>query len=186
MGRIARIAAGAIALLGLVWASAGAAAAAPVTVGLSGWTWGDPVPQGETLNRVAFQGARGYAVGEDGTVLRSDDGGASWIGLSSGSVTNLTVLQEVDPETVVVGGMCTVRESTDGGATFHRLPVNEAEQNCATKIAAVSFLSATTGYVEQSDGSVLLTKDGGQTLEPKTNVPVNGATAEQIQFVSPT
>ncbi len=184
MGRVARIALAAIA----VWALAGTAAAgaAPVSVGMSGWTWGNPVPQGETLNNVAFQGARGYAVGEGGTVLRSDDGGASWSGLSSGSSSNLTLLQEVDPNTVVVGGGCTVRESNDGGATFHRLPVNESEQGCASKVAAVSFLDANTGYVEQADGSILLTKDAGQTLEPKTSVPLAGATAGQIAFVSPT
>ena len=186
MGRVARIAAAAIVSIGLAGAAAAAAPAAPVSVGQSGWTWGDPVPQGETLNRVAFQGATGYAAGEDGTVLRSDDGGASWAGLSSGTITNLTLLQEVDPNTVVVGGICTVRESTDGGLTFHRLPVNEAEQNCATKIAAISFLNPTTGYVEQSDGSVLLTKDGGQTLEPKTSVPLNGAAPGRMLFVSPT
>lgn len=184
MGRVARIALAAIA----AWALAGAAAAsaAPVSVGMSGWTWGDPVPQGETLNSVAFQGARGYAAGEGGTVLRSDDGGASWIGLSSGSSSNLTLLQEVEPNTVVVGGGCTVRESTDGGTTFHRLPVNESEEGCATKVASFSFLNASTGYVEQADGSILLTKDAGQTLEPKTSVPLAGATAGQIAFVSPT
>jgi len=176
----------AIATCLLAGATTSAASAAPVSVGLSGWLWGDPAPQGETLNRVAFQGSRGYADGEDGTVLRSDDGGATWVGLSSGSVTNLTLLQEVDPSTVVVGGGCTVRESLDGGATFHRLPVNEAEQSCANPVASLSFLSATTGYVEQRDGSVLLTTDSGQTLQPKTNVPLNGWLAEQILFVSPT
>jgi photosystem II stability/assembly factor-like uncharacterized protein len=167
-------------------ASALPASAAPVSVGGSGWMWGDPVPQGETLNRVAFQGLRGYAVGEGGTVLRSDDGGNTWLGLASASQSNLTLLQEVDPKTVVVGGGCTVRESTDEGASFHRLPVNEAEQGCATKVAAFSFLSPTTGYVEQADGSILLTKDAGQTLEPKTAVPLNGASAGQILFTSPT
>jgi photosystem II stability/assembly factor-like uncharacterized protein len=186
MGRVARIAAAAIALVGVTGAAAGSASAAPVSVGISGWTWGNPVPQGETLNRVAFQGATGYAAGEDGTVLRSNDGGATWAGLSSGSRSNFTILQEVDPNTVVVGGGCTVRESTDGGASFHRLPVNEAEQGCATKVAAVSFLTGTTGYVEQSDGSVLLTEDAGQTLQPKTGVPLNGATPGQMLFVSPT
>jgi photosystem II stability/assembly factor-like uncharacterized protein len=184
MGRVARIVLAAIAVLAL--AGTAVASAAPVSVGMSGWTWGDPVPQGETLNRVAFQGARGYAAGEGGTVLRSDDGGATWTGLSSGSSSNLTLLQEVDPNTVVVGGGCTVRESTDGGATFHRLPVNESEQGCATKVAAVSFLDANTGYVEEADGSILLTKDAGQTLEPKTSVPLAGATAGQIAFLSPT
>ena len=166
--------------------AAAPAAAAPVSVGRSGWLWGDPVPQGETLNRVAFQGARGYAVGKGGTALRSDDGGNTWLGLASGTESNLTLLQEVEPNTVVVGGGCTVRESTDGGTTFHRLPVNESENGCATKVASFSFLNATTGFVEQTDGSILLTKDGGQTLEPKTGVPLNGATAGPIVFTSPT
>jgi photosystem II stability/assembly factor-like uncharacterized protein len=169
----------------LVLSATATAAAAPVSVGRSGWLWGDPVPQGETLNRVAFQGARGYAVGEGGTVLRSDDGGNTWLGLSSGSESNLSLLQEVDPNTLVVGGGCTVRESTDMGATFHRLPVNESEQSCAAKVASFSFLNPTTGFVEQTDGSILLTKDGGQTLEPKTGVPLNGAAAGPIVFTSP-
>jgi photosystem II stability/assembly factor-like uncharacterized protein len=162
------------------------AGGAPVSVGRSGWLWGDPAPQGETLNRVAFQGARGYAVGEAGTVLRSDDGGGSWVGLASGSESNLSLLQVLDAKTVVVGGGCTVRESTDEGATFHRLPVGEAEQGCATKVASFSFSSPATGFVELADGSVLLTKDAGQTLESKTGVPLNGAGAGPIVFTSPT
>ncbi len=177
---------GALAAVAIAVATPASAGAAPVSVGRSGWLWGDPVPQGETLNRVAFLGARGYATGEGGTVLRSDDGGNTWLGLASGSESNLQLLQEVDPNTIVVGGGCTVRESTDAGASFHRLPVNEAETGCATKVASFSFLNAATGYVEQADGSILLTKDGGQTVEPKTGVPLNGASAGQILFTSPT
>lgn len=167
-------------------AGAAAAVASPVSVGRSGWLWGDPVPQGETLDGVAFQGARGYAVGENGVVLRSDDGGAGWVGLASGTQSGLSLLQEVDPATVVVGGGCTVRESTDSGATFHRMPINESEQACASKVASFSFLSPSTGYIELADGSVLFTKDGGQSVEPKTKVPLGGAGAVQIEFVSPT
>lgn len=161
------------------------AIAAPVSVGHSGWTWGDPVPQGNTLNNVAFIGARGFAVGEFGTVLRSDDGGASWIGLASGTKSSLSLVQEVDPNTVIVGGGCTVRESVNGGESFARLPVDESEGNCPTKIASFSFLSASTGFVEQSDGSILLTTNGGQTLQQKTPVPLNGATASKLEFISP-
>jgi photosystem II stability/assembly factor-like uncharacterized protein len=160
------------------------AAAAPVSVGSSGWLWGDPFPQGETLNQVAFDGARGYTVGERGTVLRSDDSGRTWIGLSSGTETDLTLLQEVDPSTVLVGGDCTVRESTDAGASFHRLAVNASEQGCTSKIVGLSFLSASTGYVEQADGTVLITTDGGQSVQQRTSVPLGGATAEQIYFRS--
>jgi len=161
------------------------ALAAPVSVGRSGWTWGDPVPQGNTLNSVAFLGARGFAVGEFGTVLRSGDGGASWTGLPSGTKSSLSLVQEVDSNTVIVGGGCTVRESVNGGESFQRLAINESEANCRTKVASFSFLSPSTGFVEQADGSVLLTTNAGQTLQPKTPVPLNGATASKIYFTSP-
>lgn len=175
----------AICALGISTAGA-SALAAPVSVGHSGWLWGDPTPQGNTLNDVVFSGARGFAVGEAGTVLRSEDGGNTWIGLPSGTSSNLGLVQEVDPNTVVVGGGCTVRESTDAGASFHRLPVNESESKCSNDVTSFSFLNASTGYVEQSDGTIFLTKDGGQTVEPKTRVPLNGASAGKIVFVSPT
>jgi photosystem II stability/assembly factor-like uncharacterized protein len=160
--------------------------AAPVSVGSSGWLWGDPFPQGETLNQVAFEGPRGYAVGERGTVLRSDDSGQSWTGLSGGTEADLSLLQEVDPNTVLVGGDCTVRESTDAGVSFHRLAVNASEQSCASKVIGLSFLSASTGYIEQADGTVLVTTDGGQSVQQRTPVPLGGATAEQIHFRSAT
>ncbi|MGO9487879.1 MAG: WD40/YVTN/BNR-like repeat-containing protein [Solirubrobacteraceae bacterium] len=160
------------------------ALAAPVSVGRSGWLWGDPSPQGETLNRVAFQGFRGYAVGEHGTVLRSDDGGRSWVGLASGTPSDLTLLQEIEPNTVVVGGGCTARESTDAGVTFHRLAVNASETSCATKIASLSFLTASTGYVEQTDGTILFTADGGQSVQQRTSVPLGGDGPVEIDFVS--
>jgi photosystem II stability/assembly factor-like uncharacterized protein len=160
--------------------------AAPVSVGHSGWTWGDPSPQGNTLNDVVFAGSLGFAVGDFGTVLRSEDGGNTWVGLPSGTTNDLTQVQEVAPNTVVVAGGCAVRESTNGGASFQRLPVNESESGCATKVASFSFLSASTGFIEQSDGTIFLTSNGGQTLEAKTPVPLNGATAAQLEFVSPT
>lgn len=177
--------AGAICALGL-FVGASPALGVSVSVGHSGWLWGDPKPQGNTLNDVAFAGARGFAVGEFGTVLRSEDGGNTWAGLASGSQNDLTQVQEVDPNTVIVGGGCAVRESVDAGASFHRLPVNDSESSCTTKIASFSFLSASTGFVEQADGTIFLTQDGGQTVAPKTPVPLNGASAGQIVFVSPT
>ncbi len=177
------VAGGLLVVLLALW-SAALAGAVPVTVGRSGWFWGDPFPQGETLNQVAFAGARGYAAGANGTVLRSDDGGESWRGLISGTGANLTLLQEVDPETVLVGGGCTLRESTDGGAEFHRLAVDPSEQSCASQVAGISFLSPRSGYVELADGTVLETSDGGQTVQQRTAVPLAGATAEQIYFRS--
>jgi photosystem II stability/assembly factor-like uncharacterized protein len=176
---------GVVCALGLCL-GASAALGAPVSVGHSGWSWSDPSPQGETLNDVVFSGTRGFAVGSFGTVLRSEDGGSTWVGLPSGTTNDLTQVQEVEPNTVVVGGGCTVRESTNGGASFQRLPVNESESACATKFASFSFLSPSTGFIEQGDGTIFLTANGGQTLEAKTPVPLNGATPTQLRFVSTT
>ena len=179
---------GVVAALAAIATSAAAlsALAAPISVGHSGWTWGDPAPQGETLNDVVFDGSRGFAVGQLGTVLRSDNGGATWIGLPSGTTSPLSLAQVLDANTVIVGGECTVRESTNAGASFQRLPVNGSEGSCATKVASFSFLNASTGFLEQADGAVLLTTDGGQTLQAKTPVPLNGGTPAKLDFISPT
>ncbi len=174
-------------LLGIMlFTVASGAHAAPVSVGHSGWAWGNPTPQGETLNAVSFIGSRGYAAGAFGTVLRSDDGGVTWAGLASGTVSSFLTLREVDPSTVVVGGGCSVRESTNAGASFTRLPINESETDCQTKTVSFSFTSAMTGYVEQTDGSIFLTQDAGHTVAARTAVPLNGASAAEIDFTSPT
>src|SRR3954462_326561 len=99
-----------------------AAGAAPVQVAHAGWTWGNPLPQGDSLSALAFQGARGYAVGEFGTMLRTDDGGASWTGVATGLTEDLDTVRMISPSSVVVAGGCPVRRSDDGGRTFRRLP----------------------------------------------------------------
>jgi photosystem II stability/assembly factor-like uncharacterized protein len=165
---------------------AGVGAAAPVSVGRSGWAWSDPQPQGENLNRVVFRGARGYAVGANGTVLLTDDGGAEWVGLASGTSANLSLVQEIEAGVVVVGGGCTLRMSSDAGASFQRLPVNESEAHCASPVVSFSFLSPSVGFIEQDDGTIALTQDGGQTVVPRTAVPLAGVSAGPIAFASAT
>lgn len=153
-----------------------ALASAGVTVGHSGWSWGNPTPQGATLHSLAFIGGRGYAVGDFGTVLRTDDGGASWTGLRSGVTSDLNSVRELDPNTIVVGGGCTVRRSNDGGATFQRLPFTSSDANCSAPVASLFFPSPATGYVALADGTFLATTDGGQTFSLRTAIPGTHAT----------
>ena len=47
-----------------------ALALASVQVGSSGWQWGNPLPQGNTLRSISFAGASGFAGGDFGTLLR--------------------------------------------------------------------------------------------------------------------
>src|SRR3954465_15411969 len=107
------------ALLGA--AGAGAAAAAPagaaVQVSQSGWFWGNPTPQGNTLRAVDFLSGRGYATGDAGTAPRTADGGATWAGLPTGPSAPLSRLQVVTPDVLIAqgGDGCVIRRSDDGG-----------------------------------------------------------------------
>ena len=81
-----------------------AAAPAAVQVGSSGWLWGNPLPQGNTIRAMSFAGTQGYASGDFGTLLRTSDAGATWTGLLSGTFTGLMEVQAIDGDSVFAGG----------------------------------------------------------------------------------
>jgi photosystem II stability/assembly factor-like uncharacterized protein len=153
-------------------ASLQGAAVASVQSSKSGWAWGDPVPQGRTLEKIAFSGGVGYAIGAGGTALTTDPTGRSWTGLTTGTSASLERLQVVNPTTLVVGGGggCVTRISEDSGQIFRRI-FNVAESGCAEPVAAFSFISAKTGWLLLGNGSVELTTDGGETFTRRTAIP---------------
>ena len=161
----------------LAVAASGSAAAA-VQVSQSGWQWGNPTPQGNTIRAMDFSGGRGFAIGDDGTALRTDDGGATWTGLATGTPEDLVRVQAVTPDVVVVMGStgCVVRRSDDGGRTFRKVYVL-TEADCPDPIAAVTFVDPQVGYLFQANGDVLRTNDGGQTFSRVTAVPGTRASA---------
>ncbi len=167
-------------LVGAIAATAllAAPAHASVQVSQSGWQWGNPTPQGNTIRAIDFVGGIGYAIGDDGTALRTNDGGSTWTGLATGTSQDLTRVQAVTPDVVVVlgGGGCVVRRSDDGGKTFHKMFVL-AETNCPDKVAASYFVSPQIGYLLLQDGNVLRTTDGGQTFGRGTAIPGTPASA---------
>lgn len=185
---------GAVALAGgALLTSTGLAAAAPVQVSGSGWAWGNPTPQGNTLRAMDVAGGRAFAVGDAGTVLRTDDNGAGWTGLPSGTALGLTTVQAVSRDVVVVSGGdgCVLRRSDDGGLTFRRVFVL-AEQNCPDRVAQATFVTPDVGYVALRDGSILRTTDKGESFAKQTSVPGTptssgggGASVTALWFTSP-
>lgn len=171
----------AAALVALAAAACTATASASVTTPKSGWSWGDPLPQGSTLRVLQFAGARGYAAGDFGTVLRTDDGGSTWGGLRTGVTADLTDLSVITPDSLVVGGGCVLRRSDDGGRTFTRLPFTPTDARCASPLAAISFPAPQVGYVVTADGTVLRSDDGGRTFGRRTAVPDTRAVAGGAQ-----
>jgi photosystem II stability/assembly factor-like uncharacterized protein len=163
---------GMAALAACALAALPAAAQANVQVGSSGWLWGNPLPQGNTLRAMAFAGTTGYAVGDFGTLLKTTDAGDTWTGLPAGTFSNLTEVQAVDANTVVAGGGCVARLSTDGGQTFSRIAFTPVESSCpdGSHLAALSYVNAQHGYLVLNDGSVFETTDG-QQFATKTAIP---------------
>ena len=145
---------------------------AAVQVSQSGWQWGNPTPQGNTIRAMDFVQGRGYAIGDDGTALRTDDGGSTWTGLATGTSLDLTRIQTVTPDTVIVlgGSGCVVRRSDDGGKTFTKMYVL-TEVNCPEPVVASFFVDPNTGYLFLRNGNVLRTNDKGETFSRVTAIP---------------
>src|SRR3954451_1291409 len=193
--------AGALACAAGIIAAAPAGAAANVQVGSSGWEWGNPLPQGNTIRALSFASNRGYAAGDFGTLLRTEDGGATWTGLPAGTYANLTEVQAVDADTVVAGGGCVARRSDDGGKTFSRVPFTPVDASCRgppappaepssrEPLVALYFTTDRNGYIVLADGTVLQTTDGGQSYAqrsaiPGTRSPGGNATPTDVWFTA--
>jgi photosystem II stability/assembly factor-like uncharacterized protein len=168
----------ALIIAGMMLVAAAPPGRAAVSSGHSGWSWGSPLPQGQTIHAIEFLGSRGYAAGEFGTVLRTDDAGTSWSGLATGTTQSLNRIVIIDADSVVLAGGCTVRRSDDSGQTLKRLPWTASDQRCAAPIAGLAFPSDQRGYLVLDDGTVFQTGDGGQTWSRKTAVPGTKATGE--------
>jgi photosystem II stability/assembly factor-like uncharacterized protein len=162
-----------------------ATAGAAVQTSHSGWRWGNPLPQGTALNALDFAGARGYAAGAFGTLLRTADAGATWRGINTGLTEPLGVLRVLGPDSLVVAGRCALRRSDDGGRTFRRLPWTASDASCTGGIVTVSFPSAATGFILLGNGNILRSTDSGRTWSRRTAVPGTAATSAS-SGVSPT
>lgn len=157
----------AVLVLALAMGAAITAQAADVTVGHSGWNWGNPLPQGNTLRAVEFNGSLGFASGDFGTLIRTTDGGATWTGVRTGTTTRITTVAIPDANTVVAGGGCVLLRSTDAGQTFTRLGLG-----CGgSRIVDVAFPSAQNGFVLLASGALLRTTDGGATFTAGGTIP---------------
>jgi photosystem II stability/assembly factor-like uncharacterized protein len=154
-------------LLGMLPAAAGA----NVQVGSSGWQWGNPLPQGNTIRAMSFAGAQGYAAGDFGTLLSTADGGATWTGLPAGTFTGLYEVQAIDADSMFAGGGCVARRSDDAGRTFRRIAFTSVESICREGLAAGWFVSEQTGYLVLNDGTTLRTDNDGDTFAQKVALP---------------
>jgi photosystem II stability/assembly factor-like uncharacterized protein len=176
-------------LLLVALACAGTASAA-IPAGNTGWSWANPLPQGNTLESLEVSGGRAWAGGATGTLLHSDDSGASWVAVRTGLLDDIRTIEAISPTTVVFAGKCALRRSDDGGATVRRLAWGSNDDSCAASIQAISFPSPLIGYLLLSNGDVYSTNDAGESWKKQGVVPGsssgNGADAVRDLYFTAT
>ena len=101
----------------------------------------------------------GTAVGDNGTILHTTDGGSTWTAQASGTTQVLFGVSFVDAQTgTAVGDNGTILHTADGGGTW------TAQASGTTSILyAVSFVDPYSGTVVGDNGTILHTADGGST-----------------------
>lgn len=129
-----------------------------------GRTWAEQDnPLGEkTLFSVYFKNpSAGLACGMDGTILSTNNGGTTWRPIDSPAKENLFSVTIQGENQWTVGLKGTFAKQSDGrwqDAT-EKIPTRAWLKKCA-------FLDARSGWIVGSVGTVLHTKDGGDTWMP--------------------
>src|SRR5437879_8145556 len=130
------------------------------------WVWQNPLPQGNTLYGVSFTDANtGTATGDNGTIVRTSDGGDSWSIQSSGTTNTLYGVSLTDADHgTAVGASGTILRTTDGGKAW-----SSQTSGTTNGLLAVSFTDANTGTAVGENGTIVRTTDGGNTWGGQTS-----------------
>jgi len=142
----------------------------PTPVAAEQWTWFYPYtpqvrPPGTLLGAVDFADPMtAVAVGSNGRIVRTTDGGSSWASIESGTSAKLMDVAFADASTgVIVGELGLILRTTDAGVTW--TPVSSPTTNA---LRSISFGSATSGMAVGNFGTALWTGNGGATWIPRS------------------
>jgi photosystem II stability/assembly factor-like uncharacterized protein len=90
-------------------------------------------------------------VGEEGTILRTTDGGATWNLRPSGTTNALRGVSFADRNNAfAVGDSMTILQSTDGGLNWKSL-----SSGSYSSLFAISFVDSTHGIIIGEGGAIL-------------------------------
>ena len=125
----------------------------------------NPVIEARDYELIAVPAISGYPMGYGGTILRTTDGGITWMSQTSGIGSGLYGVLFTDANTgTAVGDLGTILRTTDGGATW-------VSQTSGTNnlLYDVSFTNVNTGTAVGLDGTILRTTNGGATWMSQTS-----------------
>jgi photosystem II stability/assembly factor-like uncharacterized protein len=148
------------------------------------WQWQHPLPQGNTLWKVAFADERsGYAVGDAGTIMATADAGETWLLQYEGVTDNLRDVAAVDSMTAwCAGDNGMILHTTDGGAHWQEQP-----SGTVNGLNAIWFSDRMDGWAAGDARTIIRTTDEGRTWLPATLPAGQGSgSINAIAFTSPT
>jgi len=132
----------------------------------SDWKWQNPYPQGNPLYSVKFLSTDvGWSVGECGTILKTTDGGTTWIQQSSKTTNVLLSVSFTDSNNgTVVGDFGTILKTTNGGSTW-----SSQSSGTTNALYGIIFTDVNTGTAVGYNGTILKTTNGGTTWIPQSS-----------------
>ena len=111
---------------------------------------------------IAIAGSKLVAVGEEGVIVRSDDG-RQWTQSPSPTNAMLTRVRFADAQHGwALGYSASILQTSDGGATWQLRHYDDQQH----ALYDILFLDARHGFAVGGYGSVLETRDGGTTWSP--------------------
>ncbi len=121
-----------------------------------------------------------WAVGSNGTILATNDGGTTWVSQVSGKTTTLNSTYFYSAlQGCAVGVSGVILTTTDGGKTW-------VSRNSGIGISLTStfFISPSQGWVAGAGGNILVTADSGATWTAQASGTTNNLT--KIYFINAT
>lgn len=126
----------------------------------SDWKWQNPLPTGDVLKDVKFvTPEKGWAVGNNGTILKTTDKGETWLVYETGVQSDIRAVSFSDSlHGWAVGENGLILKTTNGGADWQVLASGSVEV-----LTSVYFVNSLKGCVVGSNGTILRTTNGGNT-----------------------
>ncbi len=145
-----------------------------------GKTWARKMARSESSGQAANPRARGiranlmgiqmlnaevgFIAGSENTILKTTDGGETWVGSSERARVgetrnNLENIRFVSPTTGwIIGSFGTLLQTNDGGETWEK-----QDPGFDNNLFGIHFLDANIGWICGQEGLILHTIDGGKT-----------------------
>lgn len=121
------------------------------------------LPHVEYYGVYFFNPDTGFAVGEDGIIIKTTDGGINWLQKTSPTINNLWKINAFDYNNIFICGYNgTLLHSTDVGETWDIVNTNVTDHLLGLKI-----LDQQIGWICGFDSVLFKTEDGGNTWTRK-------------------